>query len=212
SRACPAVAPGPPLQVHHAGPRLPLIPGGAEPPAVARSLLQPELQQPQQGHRQQLQLRGAQDRLLGLGAALLPAQPLLEVAEAILLAEAAAEDLQQLQPAQVAGAADQREPLRVALDLGDDDLDRDVGAGHAPQAHDLLPADGTPAAVQPGLALLPGPRPATALPRRRQAPAPLAPPAAAARRPLRRRPGMQAGVAAQARQELDAGLPRLGVD
>src|SRR5262245_18595505 len=44
----PAVLPPQPLQVQYARPGLPLIPGRMEPPAVARRLLQPELQQAQQ--------------------------------------------------------------------------------------------------------------------------------------------------------------------
>src|SRR2546423_415810 len=88
------VLPQQPLQVQHARPRLALVPGRVEPPTVPLRLFQPELQQPQQGHGQQLHLGGADDRALGPGPALLPPQPLLQVPEPILLPEARAEDLQ----------------------------------------------------------------------------------------------------------------------
>src|SRR5579871_1759997 len=132
-----AVLPQQPLQVQHTRPGLALVPGRVEPPRVAFRRFQPELQQPQQRHRQQQRLGRAQNRLLGPGSALFPAQPLLEVAEAVLLTEAGAEQLQQLQSRQVAGTTDQREALAVALDLGHHRLDFDLVAQHPPQAHDL---------------------------------------------------------------------------
>src|SRR5262245_15740278 len=134
-----------PLQVEHARPRLAFVPRWVEPPRITLCFLQLELQQPQQRHRQQLQLRRADDRVLRPRPALLPPEPLLQVAEPVLLPEARAEQLQQLQPGQLARAADEREPLLVALDLGDDSLDLDLVAGDVPQAHDLLVPDVPPA-------------------------------------------------------------------
>src|SRR5262245_41748586 len=79
-----------PLQVQHARPRLALVPRRVEPPTVPGLLLQPELQQPQQQHRQQLHLRSADDRALGPGPTFLPPQPLFQIPEPVLLAEAGA--------------------------------------------------------------------------------------------------------------------------
>src|SRR5271157_4250650 len=164
----PTALPEQPLQVQHARTRLALVPRWVEPPTVSLRLLQTELQQPQQRHRQQLCLRRPHDRRLGPGSALLPAQTLLQVPEPVLLAEAGTEQFQQLQPAQFRGAADQGEALLVALDLGHHRLDRQRGPGHAPQTHHLLVAHLTPAPVQPSPALLPAARPAAAASRRVQ--------------------------------------------
>src|SRR5262245_24928735 len=191
------VPPPQPAQVQHTRPRLALVPRRVEPPAIALRLLQPGLQQPQQRHGQQLQLGGADDRVLRPRPALLPPEPLLEVAEPVLLPEPGAEQLHQLQPAQVAGTADDGEALAVALHLGDDRLDLDLVAGDRPEAHHLLVADVPPPPVQPRPALVPAAGPAPALAWRRQTPAPLGPRAALARRrPAARRP---AGAAAAPR-------------
>src|SRR5262245_27714044 len=189
------VLPPQPLQVQHTRPRLALVPRRVEPPTVPLRLLQPELQQPQQRHRQQLQLGGPDDRVLRPRPALLPPEPLLEVAEPVLLPEAGAEQLHQLQPAQVAGTADDGETLAVPLHLGDDRLDLDLVAGDRPEAHHLLVPDVPPPPVQPRPALLPAAGPAPALPWRRQPPAPLGPRAALARRALGRRPRGRRGMA-----------------
>src|SRR5947207_1874171 len=176
------VLPQQPFQVQHARPRLPFIPRRVEPPAVPLRRVEAELQQPQQQHRQQQHLGRPHDRVLRPRPAFFPAQSLLEIAEAVLLAEATAEHLQQLQPAQVAGAADQREPLAVAFDFGHHRLDLHLRPGHGPQAFHLLVADVPPAAVEPGLALVPAARPAAAATGWGQPPPPLRPGAAPTRR------------------------------
>src|SRR5690349_2132855 len=119
-----AALPQQPLQVQHAGPRLALVPRRVEPPALAFRLLQPQLQQPQQRQQQQLRLRRPQDGQSRPRPTLLPAQPLLDVPEPVLLPEARAEQLHQLEARQVGGAADQGEAPRIALDLGHHRLDR----------------------------------------------------------------------------------------
>ena len=62
------------------------VPGRTQPPVLARPL-QPALKQPQQAQRHTQGLGGPLDRGLGPGPALFPTQPLLEIPEAVLLAE-----------------------------------------------------------------------------------------------------------------------------
>ena len=115
-------------------------------------------------------------RSIGFGRprpALLPAQPLLQVAEPVLLPEPRREQLHHLQPRQLHRRGHQGEPLLVPLDLGDDRLDRHLPAQHAPQADDLLPADLPLPAVDEGAAGLPRPVPQAAPAGRLQPPAPL---------------------------------------
>src|SRR5271157_4458341 len=112
--------------------------------------LQPELQQPQQAHRHPLRLTGPLDRIGRPRPALLPAQPLLEVAEPVLLPEPRREQLHHLQPRQLHRRGHQGEPLLVSLDGGDDHLDRHLPAQDPPQADDLLPTDCPLSAVDEG--------------------------------------------------------------
>src|SRR5262249_14983142 len=76
-----------PLRVQHAGTILVLVPRRPVPPVLLPGCLQAELQQPQQAHRHPLRLAGPLDRVLRPGPALLPTQPLLQVAEPVLLPE-----------------------------------------------------------------------------------------------------------------------------
>ena len=82
-----AMPPHQPLRVQHAGTILLLVPRRPEPPAHFPARLQPKLQQPQQAHRHPLRLTGPLDRVGRPRPALLPAQPLLQVAEPVLLPE-----------------------------------------------------------------------------------------------------------------------------
>ena len=137
-----------PLHVQHARPVLLLVPGRPGPPVHAPLGVQPELRQPQQAHRHPLRLARPLDRVPGPRPALLPPQPLLQVPEPVLLAEPGGEQFDHLQPGQLRRRSDQREPLLVPLDPGDDRLDRHVMPRDPPQADDLLPADLPPPAVE----------------------------------------------------------------
>src|SRR5260370_15831717 len=193
-----------PLKAQNARPPLPLVPRRPQPPVARATLGQRELQQPQQAQSDHLRPRRPQHRFLRPRPALLPAQPLLEVPEPVLLTEAGAEQLYHLQPRQRRGAGDQGEALPVALHLGHDRLDRHLGTQHPPQAYDLLtphPAD-TP--VQEGLALLPLPGPTAPLTRRRQPRSPRGQWPSLTGTPLRTGQGVQPGILPQARDEVDA--------
>src|SRR5579875_4145524 len=168
-----ATMPHQPLRVQHTGTVLILVPRRPEPPVHFPGPLQPELQQPQQAQRHPLRLAGPLDRVLGPGPALLPPQPLLQVAEPVLLPEPGGEQLRHLQPRQVHGRGHQGEPLLIPLDLRHDRLDRHLPSQDPPQADDLLPADLPPAAVDDGGAGPPTPLPEAAPAGRGQPPAPL---------------------------------------
>src|SRR5256885_1882980 len=73
------------LHVQHARTVLAPIPRRAVPPVHLATRLQPELRQPQQAHRHPLRLTRPLDRIPGPRPALLPAQPLLQVPEPVLL-------------------------------------------------------------------------------------------------------------------------------
>ena len=79
-----------------------------------------------------VRLTGPLDRVGRPRPALLPAQPLLQVAEPVLLPEASGEQFHHLQPRQFHRRGDQAEPLLVPLDLGDDRLDRHLMSQHLP--------------------------------------------------------------------------------
>src|SRR3954462_4057865 len=136
-----------PLHVQHTRAVLLRVPGRSEPPVHFAFGFQPELGQPQQAHRHPLSLARPLDGIPGPRPALLPPQPLLEVPEPVLLSEAGGEQFHHLQPGQPHSRDDQREPLLVSLDTGDDRLDRHVMPRDPPDADDLLPVDLPLAAV-----------------------------------------------------------------
>src|SRR5207247_3259307 len=113
----PAMPPHQPLQIQHAGTILVLVPRRTEPPVHLPGCLQPELGQPQQAQRQPLRLAGPLDRVLGPRPALLPTQPLLEVAEPVLLPEPRREQFDHLQARQLQGRS-----YFVVRDFGYQDL------------------------------------------------------------------------------------------
>src|SRR5271157_5623706 len=88
-----------------------------------------------------LRLAGPLDRVGRPCPALLPAQSLLQVAEAVLLPEPRREQFHHLQPRQFHRRGHQGDLLLVSLDVGDDRLDRHLPPQHPPQADDLLPTD-----------------------------------------------------------------------
>src|SRR3954470_18491607 len=75
------------LHVQHARTVLTPIPRRSVPPVHLARRLQPELRQPQQAHRHPLRLTRPLDRVPRPRPALLPAQPLLQVPEPVLLTE-----------------------------------------------------------------------------------------------------------------------------
>src|SRR5271166_558220 len=209
-----AMPPHQPLRVQHAGTILLLVPRRPEPPAHLPGRLQPELQQPQQAHRHPLRLAGPLDRIGRPRPALLPAQPLLQVAEAVLLPEPSREQFHHLQPRQFYRRSHQGEPLLVSLDVGDDCLDRHLPPQYPPQADDLLPADRPLPSVDEGGPELPLRLPPAPLARRGQPLTPLGllPPFPLGALLRGRGQGEQPGVATQAGEEVDPGRAACGQD
>src|SRR5664279_3344818 len=167
------MTPEQPLHIQHARSVLLLVPRRAEPPVHRSRRLQPELRQSQQTQRHPLRLAGPLDRVPRPRPALLPPQPLLQIAKPVLLSEPRAEQFHHLQPGQFHRRSDQREPLLVPLHLGHHRLDRHVVSRDVPATHHFLPADLPPATVQEGFPLAPVLLPVTSLAGRRQSPAPL---------------------------------------
>ena len=205
----PPMPPHQPQPVQYAGTILLLVPRRPEPPAHLSRRLQPKLQQPQQAHRHPLRLAGPLDRVGRPRPALLPAQPLLQVAEPVLLPEPRREQLHHLQPRQLHRRGHQGEPLLVALDVGNNRLDWHLPAQDSPQADDLLPTDLPLPAVDEGGSDLPLRVP-------HAAPAgwlqPLTPLGLRSRLPLGvllrgQGQGVQPGIAPQAGEEFDPRRP-----
>src|SRR5271165_5295315 len=139
--------------------------------------------------------------------ALLPAQPLLQVAEPVLLPEPRREQFHHLQPRQFHRRGHQGEPLLVSRDGGDDRLDRHLPPQDPPQADDLLPADRPLPSVDEGGPELPLRLPPAAPAGRLQ---PLTPLGLRSRLPLGallrgQGQGVQPSVAPQAGEEIDPG-------
>src|SRR5262245_9394752 len=95
----PRVPPQQPLDVQHTGTILPRVPRRTIPPLRLATRRQLELQEAHQRQRHEQGLRRDFDRLTRPGPALLPAQALLQIPEAVLLAEPRAEQLHDLQAA-----------------------------------------------------------------------------------------------------------------
>src|SRR5512135_1593792 len=203
----PPVSPEQPLHIQHARPVLLPVPGRSEPPVHRAGRLQSKLCQPQQTHRHPLRLARPLDRVPRPRPAFLPAQTLLQIPKPVLLPEPRGEQFHHLEARQLHRRTDQREPLLVALHLGDHRLDRHVVSRDVPATHDLLPADLPPATVEEGFPLAPVLLPVAPLARRWQPPTPFL----VRPMPLGQR-GVQPGIMPQPREELDAGRPVLGCD
>src|SRR5208337_1109551 len=98
-----------------------------------------------------------------------------------------------------------REPLLVALDVGDHRLGGHLRPDNMPQANHLLPADFTQAAIDEGMTYLPEPDPTTPLAGQREPFAPFGHWPSLAFGSFLRWQGMQPVIVSQPREELDAG-------
>src|SRR5205823_8391169 len=173
-----AVPPQQPAHVQDARAALVPVPRRRRPPPPAAALLPLPLEQaqqrPQQRQRQPLDQERPRHRRLGPRAHLLHAQPLLVVADRVLLAVPRRVCRQHLRRRQVQGAGDDEPRLAaVPLDLEGEDVHRHVRPAHRPQALDLPPAEAPPPPVDERLPRPPRHAPPPVLARRRQPPAPL---------------------------------------
>jgi hypothetical protein len=198
-----------PLEVQHTRPLLARVPRWPRPPVCLTRCLQLKLQQPQHRQTDPQRLTRPFDRQPRPRPTLLPAQPLFEVPETILLPEAGTEQLHDLQTAQRQRRTHQREPLAVPLHFIHHRLDDHVPTRHPPLAEYLLPTHVPHPAIHKGPPLLPLARPTPALTRRRQTAAPATWPSRAAGGLGGRRPGVQGAVRTQPGQDVQAWRPAI---
>ena len=104
-----------------------------EPPAaMSTGMVQAGLEHSPERQRDYLDLKGAQEGLLGPGAAFLRAATLHVVVEASLLAKTRRPDRHDLRGRQVQSRRDQKPWLRVAGHLDDEDVYGDLRPPHRP--------------------------------------------------------------------------------
>ncbi len=129
--------------------------GNRPPPILSPNCVQMKFHHAQQRLGNQLHLERSQDRLFGPRAALLHAQTLFLVAEAVLLAEPRRPGRHDLRSTKASRAADQVPRFAVAFHLEDIGMHQMVLAGDRPLDQDPSGAETAHAAIDVGSAPLP---------------------------------------------------------
>jgi hypothetical protein len=131
----------------------------APPGTSSLDLIEVGLQQPPHGQRDQLDLKGPQDRLLRPGLAFLHAQAWLVVTESIVLPEARGPGFHHLRGRQIQSRGDEAPGLRVPRHLDNQDMHGDLRPADRPAAPELFALEAPRSGRDPGLAGLPAYRP-----------------------------------------------------